>query len=507
MSKAKTTSRRRWIRYGILVAAIIVAAVLLLGPVWIAPIHGPTQMPYHELKDHAQYGADYVAKEVPQFALAVFVLCMALWMTNLIPLASTGLLAVSLLPLLGIVEPKQAFAYFGNSAVFFIMGVFLLAAAMIRTGLSKRLTLILLQRFDRRPGLLIVGVTCSAAFLSLWMPAYAVAAMMFPIVLEVTDSLDLRKGKSGYARTLFFGLAWGAMIGSCGSFLGGARAPLAVELLRDTYRLPDGGTEYAIGFLDWMTIAMPLVVIMTVAAVLILLRFFPSEVTDITPATRMLNQRVKLLGRMSVRERRLAALAIITIVCWIGLSQFIDGGVAVIAILSAVMLSALRIAGWQETQEYVNWGVVVMYGGAVALGAALKDTHAMLAVVQQVVPSADTPPMLLLFLMAALSLVLSCAISNAAAVAVLLPVGYALCDVTQPAVNPVAMTYAIAISSGLAFVLPISSPPLAICHASGHFGMKEVPKYGIPLTALALAVMMGWMWLYWPIVGLEITQP
>ncbi|MBN2563898.1 MAG: DASS family sodium-coupled anion symporter [Phycisphaerae bacterium] len=492
-------------RYATLAGALVVVVVLLLGPAWVVPIHPDTGLPYHQLKDHPTYAACYVPERAPQSALAVFVLCLALWLTNLIPLASTGLLAIALLPLLGIVEPKQAFAYFGNSAVFFIIGVFLLAAAMIRTGLSKRLTLMLLKRFDRRPALLVAGVTCSAAFLALWMPEHAVAAMMFPIVLEIADCLGLEKGRSGYAKALFFGLAWGAVIGGCGTFLGGARAPLAVELLRDTFRKASGEPEYSISFIAWMKVSMPLVVVMTALGVLVLRYCIRSEVTDITRATKMLNQRVSALGPMSSRERRLAIVAVLTILCWIFVGHRID--IAVIAIASAVALSALGIVRWQETQAYVNWGVVVMYGGAVALGASLQDTHAMLCLVQYVIPKGEIDPTLLLILMAALSIALSAGISNAAAVAALLPVGFALCEATTPHVHPMAMTYAVAIASGLAFVLPISSPPHAICFASGYYGMKEVPKYGVLLTVLALAVMIGLMVFYWPAIGLPITLP
>jgi sodium-dependent dicarboxylate transporter 2/3/5 len=328
--------------------------------------------------------------------------------------------------------------------------------------------------------------------------------MMFPIVLEIAEGLGLEKGRSGFAKALFFGLAWGAIIGGCGTFLGGARAPLAVELLHDTFRTASGAAEFQISFLEWMKAAMPLVVVMTVLAVVVLRCFVRLEVTDIAKATRMLNERVGALGPMSARERRLTGLMVLTILCWIFLGHRVD--IAVIAITSAVALSVLGIVKWQEIQGYVNWGVVVMYGGAVALGAALEDTHAMLWLVHQVVPSGTVSPMLLLILMATLSIVLSAGISNAAAVAVLLPVGFALCEVTTPAVHPMAMTYAVAISSGLAFVLPISAPPNAICFASGYYGMREVPKYGIPLTMLALVVMIGLMTLYWPAVGVPITR-
>lgn len=503
-SAASTITPSKLVRYVIMIGALAVVIVLLCGPTWVVPIHPLTGLPYHELSDQPEYADAYVPTHSPQYALAIFVLCLALWMTNLIPLASTGLLAVGLLPLLGVVEPKQAFAYFGNSAVFFILGVFLLAAAMIRTGLSKRLSLLLLQRFDRRPGLLLVGITCSASFLSLWMPEHAVAAMMFPIVLEIAQALELKKGHSGYAKALFFGLAWGAVIGGCGTLLGGARAPLALELLRDTFRTNSGQPEFPISFLAWMKVAIPLVITMTALAVLVLRCFIRSEITDISRATRLLDESVRSLGPMTPRERRLAVLWVVTILSWICLSSHVD--IAVIAIVSAAALSVLKIAEWNELQPFVNWGVVVMYGGAVALGAALKDTHAMLWLVLQVVPDGPIDPFVLLALMATLSIVLSAGISNAAAVAVLLPVGFALCEATTPAVHPLAMTYTVAISSGLAFILPISAPPHAICFASGYYSMKDLPKYGVPFTAVALAAMIALMAYYWPAIGVPITR-
>ena len=501
----RKSSAARWVRHVIVAGAVAVAGVLVAGPVWVKPIHAESGLPFDQLQGHADYADQYVPAVASQRAAAIFVICLALWATNLISLSSTGLLAVAMLPALGVVPAQRSFAYFGNSAVFFIIGVFVMAAAMIRTGLSKRLTLVLLQRFDRHPRLLAGGVVCSASFLAMWMPEHAVAAMMFPIVLEIAESLQLERYRSGYARMLFLGLAWGAIIGGTATFLGGARAPLALELLRDSFRDAGGQAVYQVSFLDWMKASMPLVVILTVVAVLTLFRFVRSEVSDITAATRMLNQRVAELGPMSRPERRLALVGVLTVAAWVVLGHQVD--LAIIAVLGAVAVSALRIADWRSLQEYLNWGVVVMYGGAIAIGSAMKDTHAMLWFAQQVLPEAEIHPAWLLVVMAALTMAVSAAISNVAAVAVLLPVGYALCEQAQPAVHPLAMTYVVGICSGLAFALPISSPPNAICFASGYYRMLDVPRYGVPLTCVALVVFILVALLYWPLVGIDLSAP
>ena len=488
MAQRAGNSTRQGVKYGILVVALIVAAVLLLGPTWVKPDQPAG-----------------VSERAGQHALAIFAICLALWGTNLIAQSSTGLLAIALLPVLGVTTARQSFAYFGNTAVFFILGVFVLATATIHTGLSKRLTLLLLQRFDRHPRLLVAGVVCSSAFLAMWMPEHAVAAMMFPIVLEIADSLGLKKLESGYAKALFLGLAWGAIIGGVATFLGGARAPLALGLLQDSFRDAAGRAMYQVSFLEWMRASMPLVIILTAVAVVVLLRFVHWEVDDITAATRMLNERVAALGPMSPQERRLAFVGGATIVSWIVLGHRVD--LSVIAVLGAVAVSALRIAEWQHIQGYVNWGVVVMYGGAIALGSALEETNAMHWVAQRILPAGGTSPTVLLLAMSALTIATSSAISNVAAVAVLLPVGYALGGQTVPAIHPLAMTYVVALSAGLAFALPISSPPNAICYASGYYSLGEVPKYGVPLTLVAWLVMMLVMLVYWPLAGIEITLP
>jgi sodium-dependent dicarboxylate transporter 2/3/5 len=434
------------------------------------------------LPDDLPPGMDVAA---PQRCVGIFLVCMAMWFTNIVPLAATGLAAIALLPLLGVLPRDEAFRLFGNSAVFFMLGVFLLAAATISTGLSKRITLLALQRFDRTPLRLVVGVTVSASFLALWMPEHAVAAMMYPIVVEVADALGLEKG-SHYAKKLFLGLAWGAIIGGIGTFLGGARAPLALSLLHESH------PEVRIGFLAWAAAAVPLVVVMTALAAWFLTWRIPNDIEDIRPATRMLDERVRRLGPMSSRERRLAVLNLLTIIAWITLGHTV--GLAVIAMVSAVLIFALRIVDWNSAQQYVNWGVLIMYGGAVALGSAVTETHAMSWLVSRVVDPA-MPTLLVVMIMAAVTIVLTEGISNAAAVAIMLPIGYSLG--AAAGVSPAMTTLAVTIPAGLAFMLPIGSPPNAISFSAGHYNIREVVQLGWPLSLSGLAVLFLLIVLWW----------
>jgi len=465
--------RTRFLKTAVVVIALLVAMILVAGDLRITPA-----------------GLDPGRPRAAQHALALFVLCMALWLTNCIPLAATGLLAVALLPMLGVLPQNEAFALFGNSAVFFMLGVFMLAAAMISTGLSKRLTLVFLQRFDHAPKQLLFGMLITPAFLAFWMPEHAVAAMIFPILVEIVESLGLKKGSSDYAKSLFLALAWGCIIGGVATMLGGARAPLALGLLDDF-------SGQQISFLKWMAAGLPIVLVMLAVAWWVLTSTFTCDVESIRPATKMLDESVKRLGPMSKPERRLAILGCVTVACWIFVGHTV--GLAVIALSSATMLFVFRIADWHQIQDYVNWGVLIMYGGAVALGSALSSTHAFGFLVERLL-SNETPRFVVLGIMATVTIILTEGISNSAAVAILLPIGYSLCGAVG--VDPVTMTLAVAIPAGLAFSLPISSPPNAICFSAGYYGVGDVARRGVVMSMISLLVFLLAMGVYWPILHL-----
>jgi sodium-dependent dicarboxylate transporter 2/3/5 len=426
-----------------------------------------------------------------QRTLAIFIACLVLWVSQLIPLPATGLLALALLAGSGVLPAEEAFSAFGNSAVFFLLGVFLLTAAAIQTGLSKRITLLFLERFDRSPRALLFGVLLTSTSLSLIMPAYGVAAMMFPVVLDIARYLNLRPGKSAFGMALFLALAWGSIIGSVGTFLGGARAPLAVGLLQEAY-----GTR--IGFLEWVAAALPVVLAVFPIAFLVLMIGFRLEIDTVEPARRFLRSELQRIGPMRPGEKRLAALILATILCWILLGHLFN--LATIAIVGAVMIFVLRAAPWPELEEYINWGVIVMYGGAIALGRALSETEALQWLVRRLVGEMSVPPLLGLGALAALTMLLTEGISNAATVAVMLPIGFELAHTMN--VSPVLIVFAVAIPAGLPFCLPIGSPPNAIAHSANYYSVGDALKRGLPLNLLAITVMLLVIRFYWPLIGL-----
>src|SRR4051812_10379324 len=201
-------------------------------------------------------------------SLVLFGATIVLWVSGLLPIAVTALLSMVMVPLLGIMDAKKTYALFGNEAVFFILGAFILAAAMTGTGISARLARAMLVKFGKTPTRLALTVFLLSASLSFIMSEHAVAAMLFPVVAEITTALRLEKGKSSYGRLLFMSMAWGCIIGGIATFLGGARAPLAASLLKEA-------TGLHFSFLEWTTAACMIVLPLLVIAFLLLLKFFP----------------------------------------------------------------------------------------------------------------------------------------------------------------------------------------------------------------------------------------
>ncbi|MBN1270789.1 MAG: DASS family sodium-coupled anion symporter [Candidatus Aminicenantes bacterium] len=423
--------------------------------------------------------------------IGVAIICFSLWVLQSIPLAATSLLAVILLPTFNVLGRAEVFSYFGNSAVFFLIGVFILAAAIIRTGLSKRLAFLFISRFGKTPRGLLFGVVVTASLFALFMPAHAVAAMMFPVVLEIATALHLERGRSPLGKSLFLGLAWGAVVGSIGTYLGGARVPLAVEFLRKSY-------DRTVSFETWALAATPAAIILTFIVFFIVSRFFPSERRDVSGAKAFLQAELQRLGRLSLGELKTALITGAAIILWITAGHRI--GLAVVSIAAAIAVFIFRIAHWPEVNEYINWGVIVMYGGAIALGKALYETKAVEWLVNLFLGSDKISTWPLILLLSGLALFITEAISNAAAVVILVPLSFGF--VAHTGLSPELMTMIVTIPTGLAFCLPVGTPPNAIAYSAGYFHVKDSLTVGLLLKIIAWAVFLLSVRFYWPLLGM-----
>lgn len=160
----------------------------------------------------------------------------------------------------------------------------------------------------------------------------------------------------------------------------------------------------------------------------------------------------------------------------------------------------LRVAHWGEVEEDVNWGIFIMYGSAIALSAALRDTGAAQSVAQHLLDANLTSSLLVFAIIALLAMGLTEIMSNAASVAVLMPVALVISE--NYGISSVAVTLGVAVPAGLAFLIPVSTPAIAIILASEHVHAFEVIRRGLWLKLLGLLVFLVMALLYWPLIGL-----
>lgn len=428
-----------------------------------------------------------------QISLGIFGVCILLWVTHALPLMITSLLAVVLFPLTGVLSSKISYSLFGNQAIFFILGAFILSSAIMRSGLSTRLALLALRSFGKSPRKFLLGLLIFSAFLSFWMSEQAVAAMLFPIVFEVTDALRLNPRSSRYGKSLFLGMTWGCIIGGVTTFLGGARAPLALGILQQT-------TGQSISFIQWTLATLPTVLLTLGLVYLLIIKIFPSEITDIHQALNVLKRKQLRMGHMSRREKVLGILMIATIFCWIFYGE--QWGLANIAIMAVVIAFVLRLMEWKEVEEDVNWGIFLMYGGAICLGFAMDLTGAAGWLAQRSLGYFIHSPWGLVLAISFISLFLTEAISNTAVVALMMPLALGFANNLE--LNPQVITLALTIPSGLAFQLPIGTPATAIAFSSGFIRLRDTFTAGLILKIFAWAFLVCSIWFYWPLLGFKI---
>ena len=424
-------------------------------------------------------------------AIAVFLLCLALWVSQAVPLAVTSIAAIVLVPLLGILSKEETYSIFGNEAVFFILGAFILAGAVLNSGLSNRIALGIMERFGNSPRRLVLSIFLLAAVLSFFMSEHAVAAMLFPIVLEIAKSLDLRPGRSNYGKLLFLSLAWGCVIGGVATFLGGARVPLAVGILKEL-------TGEGINFLNYTVAVFPMVVVMLLIGYFLLLKLFPIDIGSVTKAREVLSNRIYEMGKVSYVEYAVGTLMVLTIALWMTLGE--EVGLSTIALLSVIALFVFRLVRWKDIEEYVNWGIILMYGGAIILGTALDKSGAAKWLAEHTIAEWATTPWMVIALLSLLTLLMTEGISNAAVIAILLPIGIGYAG--EFGMSAMVITFAVAVPAGLAFALPMSTPANAIAVSSGYIRVKDMAKAGALMTFFAWIVFNLTAKYYWPLIGM-----
>ncbi len=401
--------------------------------------------------------------------LGILIFGAILFITEAIPLGMAGI-AVMVAPiLLNVSTPKEVFSLFGNSAVFFLIGAFIIAAGFQKSGLHKRISIKILKNMGNEPKKFLLAIMLLAGGLSLLMSEHGVAALLLPIVayslISVPENSNLRKGG-------MIGLAYGCSIGSIGTLLGCGRNPYTVMYLQQTAGI-------YVSFTEWITLAMPVVIIMLPLGWLWLFRIFPPEK----------NLKIRILEsekrELSSQEKIVAIILIFTVLALIFVRNW---GVAVIVLLGALTLFVLGVLDWKDVERTLPWGIILLYGGAITLGAGLYKTGASEWLALNIVKLIGTNPYLILFLLIAITIIITEFMSNTAAVALMLPIGAGLASVVN-GLNVIVTSVAIALAGGFAFMFVIGTPGNLLTYSTGFYKTKDLFKAGIIMDIMGMIVI------------------
>jgi len=360
-----------------------------------------------------------------------------------------------------------------------------LAAGVMRTGLAEHVALWTLARAGDSARRLLLSVLLLPAALACVMPEHAVVAALLPLVLAVVGGLRLACGDR-FATALFLALAWGAVIGGVTTLLGGARGPLALAIVGQS-----AGVSF--GFMDWTRAALPIVLPMLAVAAGMVLRISGWREVDMRGARARIEARRLELGRLDWRGRMMAALMLATVTAWVLAGEALD--LAAISLLAVVAMFALRIARWSDVQAHVDWGVILMYGGAIAVARALEASGAAAWLAAAFWPD-GLSPWGALMLMALVTMLLTESVSNSAAVAIMLPMALPMAGAAG--LSPVMVAIGVGIVSGFAFMLPMGTPANAMVLGAGFVRAAQMARYGVALmlaALLAFGLVSRWLWL------------
>jgi len=432
------------------------------------------------------------------------------WMTEAIPIPVTSLLPLILLPLTGALEIGAVSTGYSDPLIFVFLGGFMIALAIERWGLHRRIALSIISIVGVTPARVVLGFMVATGFLSMWISNTATAMMMLPIGMAVVaqiatlmgregDSEEaMREGNFAFGTALMLGIAYAASIGGMATLIGTppniVLAGAAKELL---------GIE--ISFARWMLIGLPLAIGGLLATWWYLARVaYKLGTKDIPGGLEVVREELRGLGGMSKAELAVLVIFGLTALAWIVRPWLIKPFApnvddAVIALTGAVALFIVPISlnrnqfllDW-ETAKKLPWGIVLLFGGGLAIAAAFKATGLSEWLGTALTGLGSLPALLVLLAVVAIVVFLTELTSNTATATMLMPVMFALG--TALAVDPLLLMVPAAIAASCAFMLPVATPPNAIVFGSNYVTIPQMARAGLWLNigSIILVTAIGY---------------
>jgi sodium-dependent dicarboxylate transporter 2/3/5 len=454
--------------------------------------------------------------------LAILGLVVTLWITESIPLPVTALFGPSLCVLLGIGPAKDVFRSFADQIIFLFMGSFLLAEAMFRHGLNRRIAfgILGLKWVGESPTRVLLAFGAVTGVMSMWISNTTTTAMMFPIGVSILSEMARRQSERTGQEVKFTALRYGTglmLIAAFASSLGGLGTPVGTPPNLLGIGMLQKYLQVQISFFQWMAFGVPLMILLIAFLIAYLNRACPAEPGLLAGSAQWIRAEKAKLGRLSRGEGNVILAFGVTICLWLmpgvvalsigreapfaeWLNQRLPEGM--VALLGACLLFFLPVdAHWGEATltwneaKRIDWGTILLFGGGLALGDLMFSTGLGEWIGKSLATAVQAKTTFgLTMLFTAIAILATETASNTACATMVIPVAIAVARAAG--VNPLQPALGACLGASMAFMLPVSTPPNAIVYGSGCVRLMQMVKYGLLLDLIGfvmVVVIVTWL--------------
>ena len=419
------------------------------------------------------------------------------WITEAIPIAVTALLPIILFPLSGGLNLAATTSSFGHKYVFLYLGGFIIAIAIEKWNLHKRIALNIINIIGSDVRKIILGFMIATAFLSMWISNTATSVMMLPIgiaiIKQLKDNPDTIENENQvFGKALMLAIAYSASIGGIGTLIGTPPNLVLAGVVSDTY-------GYEITFSQWFMFGFPISILLLFICWNYLTRYaFTFKQTEFPGGKQEIKRLLKTLGTISYEEKLVAIIFAVTAFCWITRSFLLQGVFpalddTIIAVFFAILLFLIpaknkkeRLINWEEAVK-LPWGIILLFGGGMALAKGFETSGLAAWIGNQMTTLQGVSTILLILLLVAAVNFLTEITSNLATTAMLLPVLAPMALTVD--IHPFILMVGAAVAASCAFMLPVATPPNAVVFGSGYLRIPDMVSKGIVMNVISIIIV------------------
>ena len=431
--------------------------------------------------------------------IAVALWMVMWWITEAVSISVTALLPLLLFPLFKVMPIADVGANYGSPIVFLFFGGFVLALALEKVNLHKRIALTIIKLTGTSPNKVILGFMIATAFMSMWISNTASTVAMLPIAMSVihlliNDEDGFTKADKNFALSVMLGIAFSANAGGIATVIGTPPNSVLIGLLENEYNIK-------ISFVRWMSIGLPFSIVLITIIYLVLVKWlFPNKGLVFEASKSVIQDELKKLGAITPKEKQVLIIFAVIVSLWIfrsvinSLLPNLGLTDTMISILGAIALFAVPhklrkgdfILEWKDTQK-LAWGILILFGGGLALAKGMS-TSGIVDVVSIGISNSNISILLTASLLIVLMLFMTELMSNVALTAVLAPVVAGIAIGLE--IPILYLLIPVTMASSCAFMLPMATPPNAIVFASGYIKVHQMARTGIILNLIAVGLLI-----------------